>query len=202
MAIQVNGCLTCGFKQVNSDAQRYRLRMVALGRYSAKITPCVCRFWKIRYAYCAFARFASRYAPLGFTVDESTTKLTSQMRASWVILSLSEYGQRRQKAFNVGWSDIYFETFYQLNVLDVIMPNCIKHRMIILANRQWCYLACEWRESNKRTTSWSLFCGNLFLSLDQQINSQNHWAFRILPRFKGTKNAERLGLFIVEHLMN
>lgn len=202
MAIQVNGLFDCGFKQGKFDARDIIDPYGGLADIQQK---------KLRHVSAAFAedpvrvlrlaRFASRYAPLGFTVDESTTKLTSQMKAAGELSHLvaERVWSETSKALTQAWSDIYFETLYQLNVLDVIMPKL-------------------YQASNDNPSQWQLMLSSLRMAgeqqadnvmkfalvatcfkSDQQHNSQTTEYLEFCQGLKVPKNAERLGLFIVEH---
>lgn len=147
------------------------------------------------------ARFASRYAPLGFTVDESTTKLTSQMKATGELSHLvaERVWSETSKALTQAWSDIYFDTLYQLNVLDVIMPKL-------------------YQASNDNPKQWQLMLSSLRIAGAQQADNVMKFALvatcfkshqqhnnptteylEFCQGLKVPKNTERLGLFILEH---
>ena len=202
MAIEVNGLFDCGFKQGKFDVLDIIDPYDGLADINQK---------KLRHVSAAFAedpvrvlrlaRFASRYAPLGFTVDESTTKLTSQMKAAGELnhLVAERVWSETSKALTQAWSDIYFETLYQLNVLDVIMPKL-------------------YQASNDNPSQWQLMLSSLRMAgaqqadnvmkfalvatcfkSDQQHNSQTTEYLEFCQGLKVPKNAERLGLFILEH---
>ena len=202
MAIQVNGLFDCGFKQGKFDARDIIDPYGGLADIEQK---------KLRHVSIAFtedpvrvlrlARFASRYAPLGFTVDESTTKLTSQMKAAGELnhLVAERVWSETSKALTQAWSDIYFETLYQLNVLDVIMPklyqasndNPSQWQLMLSALR----MAGEQQADNVMKFALVATC----FKSDQQHNSQTTEYLEFCQGLKVPKNAERLGLFIVEH---
>ena len=202
MAIQVNGLFDCGFKQGKFDARDIIDPYGGLADIQQK---------KLRHVSAAFAedpvrvlrlaRFASRYAPLGFTVDESTTKLTSQMKAAGELSHLvaERVWSETSKALTQAWSDIYFETLYQLNVLDVIMPKL-------------------YQASNDNPSQWQLMLSSLRMAGEQQADNVMKFALiatcfkshqhhnnptteylEFCQGLKVPKNTERLGLFIVEH---
>ena len=202
MAIEVNGLFDSGFKRGKFDARDIIDPYGGLADINQK---------KLRHVSAAFtedpvrvlrlARFASRYAPLGFTVDESTAKLTSQMKAAGELnhLVAERVWSETSKALTQAWSDIYFETLYQLNVLDVIMPKL-------------------YQASNDNPSQWQLMLSSLRMAgaqqadnvmkfalvatcfkSDQQHNSQTTEYLEFCQGLKVPKNAERLGLFIVEH---
>ncbi len=202
MAIQVNGLFDSGFKRGKFDVRDIIDPYGGLADINQK---------KLRHVSAAFAedpvrvlrlaRFASRYAPLGFTVDESTAKLTSQIKAAGELnhLVAERVWSETSKALTQAWSDIYFDTLYQLNVLDVIMPKL-------------------YQASNDNPSQWQLMLSSLRMAgeqqadnvmkfalvatcfkSDQQHNSQTTEYLEFCQGLKVPKNAERLGLFIVEH---
>lgn len=202
MAIQVNGLFDCGFKQGKFDVRDIIDPYGGLADINQK---------KLRHVSAAFtedpvrvlrlARFASRYAPLGFTVDESTTKLTSQMKATGELSHLvaERVWSETSKALTQAWSDIYFDTLYQLNVLDVIMPKL-------------------YQASNDNPSQWQLMLSSLRMAGEQQADNVMKFALvatcfkshqqhnnptteylEFCQGLKVPKNTERLGLFILEH---
>ena len=202
MAIQVNGLFDSGFKQGKFDALDIIDPYGGLADIEQK---------KLRHVSIAFtedpvrvlrlARFASRYAPLGFTVDESTTKLTSQMKAAGELnhLVAERVWSETSKALTQAWSDIYFDTLYQLNVLDVIMPklyqasndNPSQWQLMLSALR----MAGEQQADNVMKFALVATCFNS----DQQLNNRTTEYLEFCQGLKVPKNAERLGLFIIEH---
>lgn len=202
MAIQVNGLFDSGFKQGKFDALDIIDPYGGLADIEQK---------KLRHVSIAFtedpvrvlrlARFASRYAPLGFTVDESTAKLTSQMKAAGELSHLvaERVWSETSKALTQAWSDIYFETLYQLNVFDIIMPKL-------------------YQASNDNPSQWQLMLSALRMAGEQQADNVMKFALiatcfkshqhhnnptteylEFCQGLKVPKNAERLGLFIIEH---
>ena len=202
MAIEVNGLFDCGFKQGKFDVRDIIDPYGGLADINQK---------KLRHVSIAFtedpvrvlrlARFASRYAPLGFTVDESTTKLTSQMKATGELSHLvaERVWSETSKALTQAWSDIYFDTLYQLNVLDVIMPKL-------------------YQASNDNPSQWQLMLSSLRMAGEQQADNVMKFAIvatcfkshqqhnnrtteylEFCQGLKVPKNTERLGLFILEH---
>lgn len=202
MAIEVNGLFDCSFKQGKFDTRDIIDPYGGLADIEQK---------KLRHVSIAFvedpvrvlrlARFASRYAPLGFTVDESTAKLTSQMKAAGELghLVAERVWSETSKALTQAWSDIYFDTLCQLNVLDVIMPKL-------------------YQASNDNPSQWQLMLSTLRMAGEQQADNVMKFALittcfksdqpyhnrtceylEFCQGLKVPKNAERLGLFIVEH---
>lgn len=202
MAIEVNGLFDSGFKRGKFDARDIIDPYGGLADINQK---------KLRHVSAAFtedpvrvlrlARFASRYAPLGFTVDESTTKLTSQMKAAGELnhLVAERVWSETSKALTQAWSDIYFDTLYQLNVLDVIMPklyqasndNPSQWQLTLSALR----MAGEQQSDNVMKFALVATC----FKSDQQHNNQTIEYLEFCQGLKVPKNAERLGLFILEH---
>lgn len=202
MAIQVNGLFDSGFKRGKFDARDIIDPYGGLADINQK---------KLRHVSIAFtedpvrvlrlARFASRYAPLGFTVDESTTKLTSQMKAAGELnhLVAERVWSETSKALTQAWSDIYFDTLYQLNVLDVIMPklyqasndNPSQWQLMLSALR----MAGEQQADNAMKFALVATC----FKSDQQPNNRTGEYLEFCQGLKVPKNAERLGLFILEH---
>ncbi|RVU85189.1 CCA tRNA nucleotidyltransferase [Leucothrix sargassi] len=202
MAIQVNGLFDSGFKQGKFDAcdiidpyggladiQQKNLRHVSIA------------FAEDPVRVLRLARFASRYAPLGFTVDESTTKLTSQMKAAGELnhLVAERVWSETSKALTQAWSDIYFDTLYQLHVLDIIMPklyqasndNPSQWQLMLSALR----MAGEQQADNVMKFALVATC----FKSDQQHNSRTTEYLEFCQGLKVPKNTERLGLFIIEH---
>ncbi len=202
MAIEVNGLFDCSFKQGKFDTRDIIDPYGGLADIEQK---------KLRHVSIAFvedpvrvlrlARFASRYAPLGFTVDESTAKLTSQMKAAGELghLVAERVWSETSKALTQAWSDIYFDTLYQLNVLDVIMPKL-------------------YQASNDNPSQWQLMLSSLRMAGEQQADNVMKFALvatcfkshqqhnnptteylEFCQGLKVPKNTERLGLFILEH---
>ena len=202
MAIQVNGLFDCSFKQGKFDVLDIidpygglaDIKQKKLRHVSAAFTEDPVRVLRL-------ARFASRYAPLGFTVDESTTKLTSQMKAAGELSHLvaERVWSETSKALTQAWPDIYFDTLYQLNVLDVIMPKL-------------------YQASNDNPSQWQLMLSALRMAGEQQADNVMKFALvatcfksdqpyhnrtceylEFCQGLKVPKNTERLGLFILEH---
>ncbi len=202
MAIEVNGLFDSSFKQGKFDARDIIDPYGGLADIQQK---------KLRHVSAAFAedpvrvlrlaRFASRYAPLGFTVDESTAKLTSQMKAAGELnhLVAERVWSETSKALTQAWSDIYFDTLYQLNVLDVIMPklyqasndNPSQWQLMLSALR----MAGEQQADNVMKFALVAAC----FKSDQQHNNPTTEYLEFCQGLKVPKNAERLGLFILEH---
>ena len=202
MAIEVNGLFDCGFKQGKFDARDIIDPYGGLADIQQK---------KLRHVSAAFAedpvrvlrlaRFASRYAPLGFTVDESTTKLTSQMKAAGELnhLVAERVWSETSKALTQAWSDIYFDTLYQLNVLDVIMPKL--HQASIDNPKQWQLMLSSLRMAGEQQADNIMkfaLVATCFKS-DQQHNSRTTEYLEFCQGLKVPKNTERLGLFILKH---
>ena len=202
MAIEVNGLFDCSFKQGKFDALDIIDPYGGLADIEQK---------KLRHVSAAFtedpvrvlrlARFASRYAPLGFTVDESTAKLTSQMKAAGELSHLvaERVWSETSKALTQAWSDIYFDTLYQLNVLDVIMP-----KLYQASNdnpKQWQLMLSALRMAGEQQADNVMkfaLVATCFKS-DQQLNNRTTEYLEFCQGLKVPKNTERLGLFILEH---
>ncbi|MBL7667437.1 CCA tRNA nucleotidyltransferase [Moraxella osloensis] len=202
MAIQVNGLFDCGFKQGKFDVRDIidpygglaDIKQKKLRHVSAAFTEDPVRVLRL-------ARFASRYAPLGFTVDESTTKLTSQMKATGELSHLvaERVWSETSKALMQAWSDIYFDTLYQLNVLDVIMP-----KLYQASNdnpKQWQLMLSSLRIAGAQQADNVMkfaLVATCFKS-HQQLNNPTTEYLEFCQGLKVPKNTERLGLFILEH---
>lgn len=202
MAIEVNGLFDCGFKRGKfdvrdiidpygglADIQQKKLRHVSLA------------FKEDPVRVLRLARFASRYAPLGFTVDESTTKLTSQMKAAGELSHLvaERVWSETSKALTQAWSDIYFDTLYHLNVLDVIMPKL--YQASIDNPSQWQLMLSALRMAGEQQADNVMkfaLIATCFKS-HQQHNNRTTEYLEFCQGLKVPKNAERLGLFIIEH---
>ena len=201
-AIQVNGLFDCGFKQGKFDARDIIDPYGGLADIQQK---------KLRHVSAAFAedpvrvlrlaRFASRYAPLGFTVDESTTKLTSQMKAAGELSHLvaERVWSETSKALTQAWSDIYFDTLFQLNVLDVIMPKL--YQASIDNPSQWQLMLSALRMAGEQQADNVMkfaLIATCFKSHQHHNNPTTEY-LEFCQGLKVPKNTERLGLFIVEH---
>ena len=202
MAIQVNGLFDSGFKRGKFDARDIIDPYGGLADINQK---------KLRHVSAAFAedpvrvlrlaRFASRYAPLGFTVDESTTKLTSQMKAAGELSHLvaERVWSETSKALTQAWSDIYFDTLFQLNVLDVIMPKL--YQASIDNPSQWQLMLSALRMAGEQQADNVMkfaLIATCFKSHQHHNNPTTEY-LEFCQGLKVPKNTERLGLFIVEH---
>ena len=202
MAIQVNGLFDCGFKQGKFDARDIIDPYGGLADIQQK---------KLRHVSAAFAedpvrvlrlaRFASRYAPLGFTVDESTTKLTRQMKDPGELSHLvaERVWSETSKALTQAWSDIYFDTLFQLNVLDVIMPKL--YQASIDNPSQWQLMLSALRMAGEQQADNVMkfaLIATCFKSHQHHNNPTTEY-LEFCQGLKVPKNTERLGLFIVEH---
>lgn len=202
MAIEVNGLFDSGFKRGKFDVRDIIDPYGGLADIQQK---------KLRHVSIAFtedpvrvlrlARFASRYAPLGFTVDESTTKLTSQMKAAGELnhLVAERVWSETSKALTQAWSDIYFDTLYQLNVLDIIMPKL--YQASIDNPSQWQLMLSALRMAGEQQADNVMkfaLIATCFKS-EQQHNNRTGEYLEFCQGLKVPKNAERLGLFILEH---
>ena len=202
MAIQVNGLFDCGFKQGKFDARDIidpygglaDIQQIKLRHVSAAFAEDPVRVLRL-------ARFASRYAPLGFTVDESTTKLTSQMKAAGELSHLvaERVWSETSKALTQAWSDIYFDTLFQLNVLDVIMPKL--YQASIDNPSQWQLMLSALRMAGEQQADNVMkfaLIATCFKSHQHHNNPTTEY-LEFCQGLKVPKNTERLGLFIVEH---
>ena len=202
MAIEVNGLFDSGFKRGKFDARDIIDPYGGLADIQQK---------KLRHVSAAFAedpvrvlrlaRFASRYAPLGFTVDESTTKLTSQMKAAGELSHLvaERVWSETSKALTQAWSDIYFDTLFQLNVLDVIMPKL--YQASIDNPSQWQLMLSALRMAGEQQADNVMkfaLIATCFKSHQHHNNPTTEY-LEFCQGLKVPKNTERLGLFIVEH---
>ena len=202
MAIQVNGLFDSGFKRGKFDARDIIDPYGGLADIKQK---------KLRHVSAAFAedpvrvlrlaRFASRYAPLGFTVDESTAKLTSQIKAAGELnhLVAERVWSETSKALTQAWSDIYFDTLFQLNVLDVIMPKL--YQASIDNPSQWQLMLSALRMAGEQQADNVMkfaLIATCFKSHQHHNNPTTEY-LEFCQGLKVPKNTERLGLFIVEH---
>ncbi|MBW4017580.1 CCA tRNA nucleotidyltransferase [Moraxella osloensis] len=202
MAIEVNGLFDCGFKRGKFDADDIIDPYGGLADIKQK---------KLRHVSIAFtedpvrvlrlARFASRYAPLGFTVDESTTKLTSQMKAAGELTHLvaERVWSETSKALTQAWSDIYFDTLYQLNVLDVIMPKLYQASNDNPSQWQLMLSALRMAGAQQADNVMKFALVSTCFKSHQQHNNRTTEYLEFCQGLKVPKNTERLGLFIVEH---
>ena len=125
MAIEVNGLFDSTFKKGKFDSAHIIDPYHGLNDIEDK---------KLRHVSLAFtedpvrvlrlARFASRYAPLGFAIADETVQLVQQMRDDGELSHLvaERVWTETRKALMQAWSDVYFSTLNQLGVLGVIMP--------------------------------------------------------------------------------
>ena len=202
MAIEVNGLFDCGFKQGKFDARDIIDPYGGLADIEQK---------KLRHVSIAFtedpvrvlrlARFASRYAPLGFTVDETTAKLTSQMKAAGELSHLvaERVWSETSKALTQAWSDIYFDTLYQLNVLDIIMPKLYQASIDNPSLWQLMLSALRMAGAQQADNVMKFALIATCFKSHQQHNNRTTEYLEFCQGLKVPKNTERLGLFIVEH---
>lgn len=125
MAIEVNGLFDSNFKTGKFDIAHIIDPYDGLDDIKNK---------KLRHVSTAFAedpvrvlrlaRFASRYAPLGFKIAEETAQLVQQMRDDGELnhLVAERVWAETRKALMQAWPDVYFTTLHQLGVLDIVMP--------------------------------------------------------------------------------
>lgn len=71
------------------------------------------------------ARFASRYAPLGFSISDETVKLVQKMRDDGELnhLVAERVWAETRKAFMQDWGDVYFDSLADMDVLSTILPD-------------------------------------------------------------------------------
>lgn len=70
------------------------------------------------------ARFASRYAPLGFRIADDTVNLVQQMRDDGELnhLVAERVWAETRKALMQDWGDVYFDSLAEMGVLSAILP--------------------------------------------------------------------------------
>ena len=202
MAIEVNGLFDSGFKRGKFDARDIIDPYGGLADIQQK---------KLRHVSAAFAedpvrvlrlaRFASRYAPLGFTVDETTAKLTSQMKAAGELSHLvaERVWSETSKALTQAWSDIYFDTLYQLNVLDIIMPKLYQASIDNPSLWQLMLSALRMAGAQQADNVMKFALIATCFKSHQQHNNRTTEYLEFCQGLKVPKNTERLGLFILEH---
>lgn len=124
------------------------------------------------------ARFASRYAPLGFEIAQDTKTLVRQMRDDGELnhLVAERVWAETRKALSQAWADVYFDSLENLSVLNVIMPNLAKTFEDDKANFEqtfWQRTAISMRLAHQfnldETTRFALFA-TVFLA-DNHINN-------------------------------
>lgn len=70
------------------------------------------------------ARFASRYAPLGFSIADETISLVRTMRDNGELnhLVAERVWAETRRALMQDWGDVYFDSLSEMGVLSVILP--------------------------------------------------------------------------------
>lgn len=129
MAIEVGGLFDSSFKHGEFDPNNVIDPYGGLQDIADK---------KLRHVSQAFAedpvrvlrlaRFASRYASLGFEIAQDTKTLVRQMRDDGELnhLVAERVWAETRKALSQAWADVYFDSLENLGVLNVIMPNLAK----------------------------------------------------------------------------
>lgn len=71
------------------------------------------------------ARFASRYAPLGFSIADKTLELVQKMRDDGELnhLVAERVWAETRKALMQDWGDVYFDSLADMGVLGTILPD-------------------------------------------------------------------------------
>lgn len=125
MAIEVNGLFDSRFKQDKfektdvidpygglQDIENRQLRHVSQA------------FAEDPVRVLRLARFASRYAPLGFTIADKTKILVKQMHDDGELnyLVAERVWAETRKALSQDWGDEYFKVLDELGVLTTVMP--------------------------------------------------------------------------------
>lgn len=69
-------------------------------------------------------RFASRYAPLGFTIADDTKILVTEMKKAGELnhLVAERVWAETRRAFMQDWGDVYFDALAEIGVLTTILP--------------------------------------------------------------------------------
>ena len=203
--LQVNGLFDCGFKQGKFDARDIIDPYGGLADIQQKnyaMCPPLCRRSGTRIAPCPFCQSLCATWIYGWWINHETYQPKWKPRASWVILSLSEYGQRRQKALTQAWSDIYFDTLFQLNVLDVIMPKL--YQASIDNPSQWQLMLSSLRmaESKQADNVMKFALVATCFKSDQQHNSQTTEYLEFCQGLKVPKTLSAWGYLLLSILMN
>lgn len=201
MAIEVNGLFDSSFKKGKFDAADIIDPYEGLKDLEQK---------KLRHVSSAFAedpvrvlrlaRFASRYAPLGFTVDESTALVISQMHAAGELnhLVAERVWAETSRALAQPWSDVYFSTLSQLNVLDVIMPKL--SQMSNVHPSQWQLMLSALRLAGELQTNQLIKFALLSSCFVPEVadNNDSNDFLQFCDHLKLPKNYERIGSFFIQ----
>lgn len=126
MAIEVNGLFDSRLKQGNFDKAHVIDPYGGLQDIENKQLRHVSHaFTEDPVRVLRLARFASRYAPLGFDIADDTKMLVSQMRDDGELnhLVAERVWAETRKALMQAWSDVYFDKLADMGVLATIMPD-------------------------------------------------------------------------------
>lgn len=212
MAIEVNGLFDNTFKKGNFDIAHIIDPYHGLNDIEDK---------KLRHVSLAFtedpvrvlrlARFASRYTPLGFSIADDTIDLVRQMREAGELdhLVAERIWAETAKALSQPHADLYFESLYQMGVLDSIMPSfaigfeAAKHEDTWLKNlaSNWQMIANALRLAHTSADARLLKFGLLslvFLRLDTQQPHQLLFD-QFCQTLKVPKQYQQVGDFILTH---
>lgn len=93
------------------------------------------------------ARFASRYAPLGFRIADDTASLVACMVNAGELSHLvaERVWAETHKALTQDWSDVYFQALLELQALSVVMPALAAH--MTAYPKQWQTTAASLRQA-------------------------------------------------------
>lgn len=85
------------------------------------------------------ARFASRYAPFGFTIADETKNLVLQMKKAGELnhLVAERIWAESKKALSQTHSALYFDNLHLLGVLDIVLPEFAKAYHKANASKLW-----------------------------------------------------------------
>lgn len=155
------------------------------------------------------ARFASRYAPLGFTIAEETIALVRQMRDEGELnhLVAERIWAETYKALGQDWGDVYFDTLNMLGVLGVIFPEFAIMREKAAYSHEWEYIKHALRQCASQNTDIIIkfaLLALVFMRFDSQQPDMT-WFHDFCQRLKVPKNYQQFGEFILlnfQQLMN
>lgn len=165
MAIEVNGLFDSQVK-TGDIIDPYNGQQDLQARQLRHVSP---SFAEDPVRVLRLARFASRYAPLGFRIAEETHVLVDTMLKAGELnhLVAERVWTETQKSLTQDWSDVYFTALYELNALAVVMPTLAAS--ITHNPEQWQQTAASLRQAamfGLDTVSRFALLSTLFLPFD------------------------------------
>ncbi len=139
------------------------------------------------------ARFASRYASLGFFVCEETKQLVKHMITAGELNNLvaERVWTETQKSYMQSQADIYFSTLHELGALSVIMPELAQQ----LNHSQWQITAQALRQAH----DFSLDNLGRFAILATAFLTKTHLLQKFCQRLKVPNQHRQFAQFFIEN---